>query len=115
MCEIWITWGILLFRQLLLRNLNRKGIWKQVTVLLDVLFIPPLAPIGRPSITEVCLSGLKCAAIVVSASHLYECLAMACGLPRAVKGGGGMPAVGLLAKRGFGGGRRPSTRSSAMN
>ena len=25
LCEIWITWGILLFRQPLLRNLNRKA------------------------------------------------------------------------------------------
>ena len=25
LCEIWIAWGLLLFRQLLLRNLNRKA------------------------------------------------------------------------------------------
>ena len=49
LCEMTIAWGILLFRQLLLRNLNRKGIWKQVTVLLDVLFIPP-SRLHRPSV-----------------------------------------------------------------
>ena len=63
-----------------------------------------MACIGQPLIIMVCLSGPKCAANVVWPSHMYACLAMAAGLPKAGNGGGGKPGVGLLAKRGFGGG-----------
>ena len=73
-----------------------------------------MACIGRPLIIMVCLSGPKCAANVVWPSHMYACLAMAAGLPRAGNGGGGKPGVGLWAKRGATGGRRPCSRCDAM-
>ena len=68
-----------------------------------------------PLIINVWRSGLKCTAMVVSASHLYEWRATPCWEPNASKGGGGTEGAGLFRKRLFGGGRRPSLiLSSAM-
>ena len=88
--EIWSAWGILYFRQLLLRYLLKRS-----HVSIDH-FDPKLACMGRPPIMTLWRSGLKCAAMVVRGSHLYACLATSCGSPKALTGGGGWPGVGLL-------------------